>query len=89
VLELFLREQGLAQFLVEGGIAAPDPFEHHGRVLLLLVAIVRQDRAQLGVLAGVDTLVVPVSTVSSSSISETIARCISRVASVSSPTASW
>ena len=44
----------------EGLVAAANPFQHHGRVFLLFVAIVSEDGLQLGILAGVDALVVPV-----------------------------
>jgi hypothetical protein len=47
-------------------------------VLLLLVAVVREDRPQLLVFRRVDALVVP-STASSSSIRDTMARCRSIV----------
>ena len=53
-------EQELAQELVELRVVAADPLEHHARVLLLLVAIVREHRGELGVVAGVDALRVPV-----------------------------
>src|SRR5262245_50218204 len=36
------------------------PLERHGRVLLLLVAIVRQDGTELAVLRRVDALIVPI-----------------------------
>jgi hypothetical protein len=39
---------------------AADPLEHHAGVLLLLVAIVREHRGELGVVAGVDALRVPI-----------------------------
>src|SRR5690606_21724446 len=55
-----LGEEVVLQLLGEGGIAAADPFEHHRRVLLLLVAVVDEDRAELRVFAGVGPLVVPV-----------------------------
>src|SRR5262249_46198271 len=55
-----LREEGRAQHLVEPHIVAPDPLEGHRGVLLLLVAIVRQDLLQRLVAGGVDPLVVPV-----------------------------
>ena len=56
----FLREQVVLQLLRQHGVVAADPFEDHGRVLLLLVAVVREDRLQLRVLAGIGALVVPV-----------------------------
>jgi hypothetical protein len=48
------------QLLAEARVAAADPFQHHGRMLLLLVTIVGQDGAQLVILGGVDPLVVPI-----------------------------
>src|SRR5262249_32148739 len=55
-----LREEVRAQPLVERHIVAPDPLEGHRGVLLLLVAIVRQDLLQRLVAGGVDPLIVPV-----------------------------
>ncbi len=46
--------------LIELGIVASQPFQHHGRMLLLLVAIVLEDGAQFGIVGRPDTLVVPV-----------------------------
>src|SRR5581483_10558620 len=40
-------EEVIAQVLIELRVAAAQPFKHHGRVLLLLVAVVREDRAEL------------------------------------------
>src|SRR5207248_8819192 len=53
-------EQIATQVRLEDGILATDPFEEHRRVLLLLVAVVLEDRAQLAVLGRVDALAVPV-----------------------------
>jgi hypothetical protein len=53
-------EQDFAQLAVEHRIVAPDPFERHRRMLDLLVAVVRENRAKIGIGAGVDALVVPV-----------------------------
>ena len=53
-------EEIILQFLVEHRVLAADPFQHHGRVFLLLIAIVRQDVAQIRVLAGIHPLVVPI-----------------------------
>ena len=46
--------------LRQGGIAAAQPFQRHRRVLLLLVAIVLEDGAQLGIAGRLGALVVPV-----------------------------
>jgi hypothetical protein len=46
--------------LVELGVMAAQPFEHHGGVLLFLVAVVRQDFLEFRVGGGVDALVVPI-----------------------------
>ena len=46
--------------LREFGIAAAQPFQHHRRVLLLLVAIVLEDGAQIGIACRLGALVVPV-----------------------------
>ena len=53
VLDLHDRarlEQVRAQVLVELRVAAPEPLQQHRRVLLLLVAVVLEQRPQLGVL---------------------------------------
>src|SRR5215468_1700957 len=55
-----LREEIGAQRLVELRIVAPDPLEGHRGVLLLFVAIVREDLFQRLVAGGVDPLIVPV-----------------------------
>src|SRR5262245_19727100 len=49
-----------AQRRVELRIVTAQPLECHGGVLLLLVAVVGEDLAQLVVLGGVDALIVPV-----------------------------
>src|SRR3954451_2576663 len=49
-------EQVGAQVLVQLGVATAEPFQRHRRVLLLLVAVVGEDGAQLGVVGGVDAL---------------------------------
>src|SRR5262245_32277938 len=49
-----------AQGRVQLRIVTAQPLERHGGVLLLLVAVVGEDLPQLVVLAGVDTLIVPV-----------------------------
>ena len=46
--------------LIQLRIVPAQPLQHHGRVLLLLVAIVREQLLQLLIGRGVDTLVVPV-----------------------------
>ena len=53
-------QQVVAHLRFEGPVLAPDPLHEHRGVFLLLVAVVRQDRAQHGVLAGVHALVVPI-----------------------------
>ncbi len=53
-------EQVGAQVLVELGVVAAEPLQRHRRVLLLLVAVVGEDGGELGVVGGVDALVVPV-----------------------------
>src|SRR5882757_2332224 len=55
-----LGEEVSAQMPGELGIAAAQPFQHHGGVLLLLVAIVLEDGPQLGIGRGLGALVVPV-----------------------------
>ena len=45
---------------IEDGIVATQPLEGHGRVLLLLVAVVGEDGRELRVGGDRDTLVVPV-----------------------------
>ena len=54
------ERQEILEFLVEGRILPADPLQYHGGVLLFLVAVVRENRLERGVLAGVDPLVVPV-----------------------------
>jgi hypothetical protein len=46
--------------LVELGIAAAQPFQHHRRVLFLFVAVMREDGRKLGIgsLRGTGSLVV-------------------------------
>ena len=46
--------------LRQSRIAAAQPFQRHRRVLLLLVAIVLEDGAQLGIAGRLGALVVPV-----------------------------
>jgi hypothetical protein len=53
-------EQIRTQLLVERLVVPAQPLEHHGGVLLLLVAVVGEDRAQLVIAGGGDALVVPV-----------------------------
>src|SRR5262249_12658842 len=66
VTGVFLRrdrafgEQIAAELTVEGRVVAPQPLERHGRVLLLVVAVVLEDRPELVVGAGDRPLVVPV-----------------------------
>jgi hypothetical protein len=55
-----LREEVLAQEAIELRVATAQPLQRHGGVLLLLVAVVGQDRPELRIVAGVDALVVPV-----------------------------
>ena len=55
-----LGEEVCSQHGVELGIAAAQPLERHRRVLLLLVAVVREDGPELLVFCRVDALVVPV-----------------------------
>src|SRR4029450_6982491 len=55
-----LGEQVLAQLLVEVRVAAAQPFERHGRVLLLVVTVVLEHGAGGVVTAGDRPLVVPV-----------------------------
>ena len=54
------REQELAELGVELGVAAAQPLEGHGGVLLLVVAVVGQDGGQALVRGGLGPLVVPV-----------------------------
>ena len=54
------REQVGPQMAVEHRVSPAQPFEGHGRMLLLLVAVVGQDVGQARVLRGLDPLVVPV-----------------------------
>src|SRR4030067_2575736 len=56
----FVGKQIIAQLLVESRVAAANPLQHHRGVFLFLVTVVREDGAQLLVLAGIDPLVVPV-----------------------------
>src|SRR3990172_3252889 len=56
----FLGKEIVTQFPVERRITAPDPLQHHGRVFLFLIAVMRKNGAQFGVLAGIDALVIPV-----------------------------
>src|SRR5262245_2850889 len=49
-----------AQRRVELRVVTAQPLERHGRVLLLLVAVVGEDLPQLVVLARIDALIVPV-----------------------------
>ena len=53
-------EQESLEVLRQLGIAAAKPFQRHRRVLLLLVAIVLEDGAQIGIACGLGALVVPV-----------------------------
>src|SRR5215468_2578993 len=55
-----LREEIGAERLVELLVVAPDPLEGHRGVLLLLVAIVREDLLQRLVAGSIDPLIVPV-----------------------------
>ena len=55
-----LGEQERLEMLRQGRIAAAQPFQRHRRVLLLLVAIVLEDGAQLGIARRLGALVVPV-----------------------------
>src|SRR5262249_20789041 len=62
---LFSRDRALGpevatQVAVEARVPTADPFQEHGCVLLLLVAVVPQDVSQLRVLRGVHPLLVPV-----------------------------
>ena len=50
----------LMQVTGEVVVVAPDPLDHHRRVLHLLAHVVQQDFLQLGILAVVGTLLVPV-----------------------------
>ena len=43
-----------------GPVVPAQPLQHHGRVLLLLVAVVREQLFELLVVSGVDALVVPI-----------------------------
>lgn len=56
----FLGEQVVLQLTGERGILAPDPLQHHGRMLLLLVSIVDKNGLEGRVLAGICPLVVPI-----------------------------
>src|SRR4029450_1690639 len=66
VTDVFLRrdgavgEQVLAELLVQSGVVAPQPFEGHRRVLLLIVPVVLENRPELVVVAGGGARVVPV-----------------------------
>ena len=46
--------------LVQLGIVAAQPLQHHHRMLFLLVAIMLEDGAQFGIAGGLGALVVPV-----------------------------
>ncbi|NWG73298.1 MAG: hypothetical protein HXY24_01580 [Rubrivivax sp.] len=81
-------EDVVAQLVVEGAVVAADPLEQHRGVLLLLVAVVHEDGAKLRVLADVDALVAPVDRLQL--LGQRLdARCMPRVASLSSSPGSW
>src|SRR5579872_4615480 len=58
--ERFFAEEILAQVRIEGRVAATQPLEHHRRVLLLLVAVMRKHGLEIVIGRGGDALVVPV-----------------------------
>ena len=53
-------KQEVIQFLIKRRILAAYPFEDHRRMLFFLVPVMREDCRKLGILRGVDALVVPV-----------------------------
>lgn len=53
-------KQIVLQFFRESRILAPNPFEHHRRVFLLLVTVMLKNRLEFLVLASISALVVPV-----------------------------
>src|SRR5690606_20542340 len=55
-----LGEEILTEVAVEDRIVAPHPLEDHGRVLFLLVTVVREDLRELLVVRRVDALGVPI-----------------------------
>ena len=78
--DLAVIEQVILQRFIELGIAATDPFQGHGRMLLFLVAVVREDFLQLGICEASQRWL-DQSTAASSFIRLTMARCISLVSS--------
>src|SRR3989344_4320133 len=55
-----LGEQVVLQLPGERRILAPDPLQHHRRMFLFLIAIVRKDCLEFFILARIGTLVVPI-----------------------------
>src|SRR5690606_19212347 len=53
-------EEVLTQMTIEDGIATAEPLENHRRVLLLLVAVVREDLLEVLIVRCVDPLRVPI-----------------------------
>src|SRR5208283_5438692 len=53
-------EEELSKVGIEGRVTAPQPFQGHGRVLLLVVSVVGQDGREALVRRGPDSLVVPI-----------------------------
>ena len=74
-------EQVFLHFLIHLRIAPADPLQHHRRMPLFFVAVVRKYRCELRIAAGIDALVVPVDWPRTLPSVTVMARCMSRVVS--------
>jgi len=79
----FPGEQVVLELPGKTRVLAPYPLQHHGGMLFFLVTIVFEDGLEVRVLACIARWLYQ-STASSSSIRETMARCMSRVSADSS-----
>ena len=55
-----LREQIVLEFPIEDRVLAADPLKDHCRMFFFLVPVMGEDCLQFGILAGIDSLILPI-----------------------------